>query len=50
MDFMKLNSRTFVDILPTYATMGALEEGMDTHQRVVENGSSSNILVVSVPL
>jgi len=27
--------------------MGALEEGMDIHQRVVENGFSSNIVVMN---
>lgn len=41
MDFLKRLYRllTFSSILPTYATMGAQEEGMEIYQRVVENGT-----------
>ena len=44
---VKPNSTTFASILPACATMGSLEEGMDIHERVVENGFASNIVVVS---
>ena len=44
---VKPNSITFASILPACATMGALEEGMDIHQSVVENGFALNVVVVS---
>lgn len=47
---VKPNFATFVSILAACATMGALEEGMDIHQRVVENGFSWNVVVWSTLL
>jgi len=41
------NFATFAIIFPTCASMGALEEGMGIHQRVVQNGFSFNIMVVN---
>jgi len=34
-------------ILPTCATMRALEEGMEIHQRVVENGFPLNVVAMN---
>ena len=45
---VKPDSATFASILRACATMGALEEGMDIHQSVVENGFASNIIILSV--
>jgi len=44
---VKPNFVTFANILPACAIVGALEEGMDIHQRVVENCFSSNVVVVN---
>jgi len=41
------NSTTFSNILLACATMGALEEGMDISQRVVENGFVMNVMVLN---
>ncbi|XP_057854806.2 pentatricopeptide repeat-containing protein At5g27110 [Cryptomeria japonica] len=42
---IKPNSTTFVSILPVCAKMGALEQGMDIHQSIVEGGFLSDIIV-----
>ena len=41
------DSTTFVSILPACAKMGALEQGTDIHQSIVENGFLSDIVVAS---
>lgn len=41
------NSITFANVLPLYATMGSLKEGMNIYQRVVHNRFSSNDVIVS---
>jgi len=43
---VKINSTTFISILPTFSTTGNLE-GMYIHQRVFEYGFSLNVMVVS---
>ncbi|KAH9293476.1 hypothetical protein KI387_041319 [Taxus chinensis] len=43
----KPSSSTFVSILPACAKMGALEEGMDIHQKIIENGYLSDVVVVT---
>lgn len=44
---VKLNFVTFTSILLACATMGVLEEGMHIHQIIIENGFSSNIIIVN---
>lgn len=44
--YVKINYITFSNILPICSTMGALEGGMEIHQRVVENGFVSNVVIV----
>ncbi|XP_057862804.2 pentatricopeptide repeat-containing protein At2g13600 [Cryptomeria japonica] len=41
------NSTTFVSIIPACAKMGALEHGMDIHQRVIEGGFLSDAIVAN---
>ncbi|XP_057871942.2 pentatricopeptide repeat-containing protein DOT4, chloroplastic-like [Cryptomeria japonica] len=41
------NSTTIASILPPCAKMGALEQGIDIHQRIVEGGFLSDIVVAS---
>ncbi|XP_059069395.1 pentatricopeptide repeat-containing protein At3g24000, mitochondrial-like [Cryptomeria japonica] len=42
---VKPNSTTFASILPACAKMGALGQGMDIHQSIMERGFSSDIKV-----
>ncbi|XP_057837804.1 pentatricopeptide repeat-containing protein At3g09040, mitochondrial-like [Cryptomeria japonica] len=42
---VKPNSTTFASILPAYAKMGALEQGMNIHQSIMEGGFSIDIIV-----
>ncbi|XP_059069540.1 pentatricopeptide repeat-containing protein At3g12770-like [Cryptomeria japonica] len=42
---VKPNSTTFASILPACAKMGALEQGMDIHQGIMEGGFLSDIIV-----
>ncbi|XP_057873045.2 pentatricopeptide repeat-containing protein At3g24000, mitochondrial-like [Cryptomeria japonica] len=42
---VKPNSTTFASILPACAKMGALEQGMDIHQSIMEGGGLSDIIV-----
>ncbi|XP_057873083.2 putative pentatricopeptide repeat-containing protein At3g23330 [Cryptomeria japonica] len=42
---VKPNSTTFASILPACAKMGALEQGMDIHQSIMEGGFLSDIVV-----
>ncbi|XP_057818466.2 putative pentatricopeptide repeat-containing protein At3g23330 [Cryptomeria japonica] len=44
---VKPNSTTFASILPSCAKMGALEEGMDIHQSIIDNGFLSDVAVAS---
>ncbi|KAH9297551.1 hypothetical protein KI387_029233, partial [Taxus chinensis] len=44
---VKPNSTTFASILPACANMGALDQGMDIHQSVIESGFLSDVVVVS---
>ncbi|XP_057816394.2 putative pentatricopeptide repeat-containing protein At3g13770, mitochondrial [Cryptomeria japonica] len=44
---VKLNSSTFVSILPACAKIGAVEEGMGIHQSIIETGFLSDIVVAS---
>ncbi|XP_057813455.2 pentatricopeptide repeat-containing protein At4g21065 [Cryptomeria japonica] len=44
---VKPDSTTFVSILPACAKMGALEQGMDIHQSVIESGFLSDVVVAS---
>ena len=48
MQFLDVNVdfTTFGSILPICTTMGDIEEFMDIHQRVVENGFALNIIVM----
>jgi len=46
--YVKPKYVTFTNILLACATMGALEEGMEIHQRVFENDFASNFMVVEV--
>ncbi|XP_057870779.1 putative pentatricopeptide repeat-containing protein At1g68930 isoform X2 [Cryptomeria japonica] len=41
------NSATFVSILPACAKMGALEQGVEIHQSIIESGFLSDVVVVS---
>ncbi|XP_059077386.1 pentatricopeptide repeat-containing protein At3g09040, mitochondrial-like [Cryptomeria japonica] len=41
------DSTTFVSILPACAKMGALEQGMDIHQNIMERGLLSNVVVAN---
>ncbi|XP_057862802.2 pentatricopeptide repeat-containing protein At2g13600 [Cryptomeria japonica] len=41
------NSTTFIIILPACAKMGAVEQGMHTHQSIIESGFVSNIVVAN---
>jgi len=41
------NIEIFFNILLACSTMGDLEEGMDIHQRVFENGFPYNVVVVN---
>ncbi|XP_059065244.1 pentatricopeptide repeat-containing protein At1g08070, chloroplastic [Cryptomeria japonica] len=41
------NSATFASILPSCAKMGALEQGMEMHQKIIENGFLSGVVVVT---
>ncbi|XP_059068288.1 pentatricopeptide repeat-containing protein At2g33760-like [Cryptomeria japonica] len=42
---VKPNSTTFVSVLPACGQMGALEQGMDIHQSIMEGGFFSDIKV-----
>ncbi|KAH9288085.1 hypothetical protein KI387_032202, partial [Taxus chinensis] len=44
---VKPDSTTFASILPVCAKMRALQQGMDIHQSIVENGLLSDVVVVS---
>ncbi|XP_057837814.1 pentatricopeptide repeat-containing protein At3g24000, mitochondrial-like [Cryptomeria japonica] len=44
---LKPNSTTFVSILPACAKMGAFEQGMDIHQRIIEGGFMSDVMVAN---
>ncbi|XP_057873711.1 pentatricopeptide repeat-containing protein At3g24000, mitochondrial [Cryptomeria japonica] len=44
---VKPNPTTFASILPACAKMGALEQGMDIHQSIIESGFYSNVVVAS---
>ncbi|XP_057862807.2 pentatricopeptide repeat-containing protein At1g56690, mitochondrial [Cryptomeria japonica] len=45
---LKANSITFVSILPACAKMGALEQGMNIHESIIESGFLSDVAVASV--
>ncbi|XP_057837432.2 pentatricopeptide repeat-containing protein At1g11290, chloroplastic-like [Cryptomeria japonica] len=47
---IKPNSTTFSSILPACAKMGALEQGMDIHQRILEGGFLSDVIVATALL
>ncbi|XP_057841650.2 pentatricopeptide repeat-containing protein At2g22070 [Cryptomeria japonica] len=42
---VKPDSTTFASILPACAKMGALEQGMDIHRSIIENGLLSDVVV-----
>ncbi|XP_057873038.2 pentatricopeptide repeat-containing protein At5g39350 [Cryptomeria japonica] len=42
---LKPNSTTFASILPACAKMGALEQGMDIHQSIVEGGLLPDVVI-----
>ncbi|XP_057870927.2 pentatricopeptide repeat-containing protein At2g22070 [Cryptomeria japonica] len=44
---VKPNSATFSTILPACAKMGALVQGMEIHQRIIEHGFLSDVIVVT---
>ncbi|XP_057858599.2 pentatricopeptide repeat-containing protein At2g27610-like [Cryptomeria japonica] len=44
---VKPNSTTFASILPACAKMGALEQGMDIHQSIMEGGFLSDVVVAT---
>ncbi|XP_057816350.2 pentatricopeptide repeat-containing protein At1g11290, chloroplastic-like isoform X2 [Cryptomeria japonica] len=44
---VKPNSTTFASVLPACAKMGALEQGMDIHQSIIEGGFFSDVVVAS---
>ncbi|XP_057862808.2 pentatricopeptide repeat-containing protein At3g12770-like [Cryptomeria japonica] len=44
---VKPDSTTFVSILPACAKMGALEQGIDIHQSIIESGFLSDVVVAS---
>ncbi|KAH9310403.1 hypothetical protein KI387_025438 [Taxus chinensis] len=44
---VKPNSMTFASILQACAKMGVLEQGMDIHQSLIENGILSDVVVAS---
>ncbi|KAH9288067.1 hypothetical protein KI387_032184, partial [Taxus chinensis] len=44
---VKPDSTTFASILPACAKMGALEQGMDIHQSIMEMGFLSDVIVAS---
>ncbi|XP_057843691.2 pentatricopeptide repeat-containing protein At2g13600-like [Cryptomeria japonica] len=44
---LKPNSTTFASILPACAKLGALEEGMEIHQKIIKNGFLSDTVVVN---
>ncbi|KAH9323955.1 hypothetical protein KI387_018594, partial [Taxus chinensis] len=42
---VKPNSATFASILPACAKMGALDQGMQLHQRIIEGGFLSDVVL-----
>ncbi|XP_057837431.2 pentatricopeptide repeat-containing protein At2g03880, mitochondrial-like [Cryptomeria japonica] len=44
---VKADSTTFASILPACAKVGALEQGMDIHQNIMEGGFSSDVIVTT---
>ncbi|XP_057865085.2 pentatricopeptide repeat-containing protein At2g13600 [Cryptomeria japonica] len=44
---VKPNSTTFASILPGCAKIGALEQGIDIHQSIIESEFSSDVIVVN---
>ncbi|KAH9310397.1 hypothetical protein KI387_025432 [Taxus chinensis] len=44
---VKPNSTTFASILPACAKMGVVERGMDIHQRIIECGFMSDVIVMN---
>ncbi|XP_057815489.1 pentatricopeptide repeat-containing protein At2g13600 [Cryptomeria japonica] len=42
------NSATFASVLPACAKMGALEQGMEIHQKIIESGFLSEIVATSL--
>ncbi|XP_057848257.2 pentatricopeptide repeat-containing protein At3g16610 isoform X3 [Cryptomeria japonica] len=44
---IKPNSTTFASILPACAKMGAVEQGMDIHQSIIERGFMSDLVVAN---
>ncbi|XP_057862811.2 pentatricopeptide repeat-containing protein At2g13600 isoform X2 [Cryptomeria japonica] len=44
---VKADYTTFASILPACAKMGALEQGVDIHQRIIESGLFSNVVVAN---
>ncbi|XP_057826506.2 pentatricopeptide repeat-containing protein At1g09410, mitochondrial [Cryptomeria japonica] len=44
---VKPDSATFAGLLPACAKMGALEQGKDVHQRIIESGFLSDVIVAS---
>ncbi|XP_057816402.2 pentatricopeptide repeat-containing protein At2g13600 [Cryptomeria japonica] len=44
---VKSNSATFASILPACAKMGALDDGREIHQTIVETGFFSNVAIAS---
>lgn len=46
LSYVNPNYVTFSNILPTCVAMRAIEECMDIHKRVFENGFASNVVVL----
>ncbi|KAH9288744.1 hypothetical protein KI387_032861 [Taxus chinensis] len=44
---VKPDSTTFVSVLPACAKMGALKQGMDVHQSIIESGFLSTVVVAN---
>ncbi|XP_057858136.2 pentatricopeptide repeat-containing protein At3g24000, mitochondrial-like [Cryptomeria japonica] len=47
---VKPNCATFASILPVCSKMGALEQGMDIHQSIIESGYCSDVIVANALL
>eukprot|EP01018_Ginkgo_biloba_P000442 Gb_36920 [translate_table: standard] len=42
---MKPNSKTFASVLPAYANLAALEQGMEIHEEIIRSGFQSDVFV-----
>ena len=47
---IKPNPTTFISIILAYSQIGALEQGIDIHQRIMDRGCSSNVVVATTLL